>query len=154
VHSFADDDPIECRDYVREKAQLPAFKPNGGKRRHASSDEISKFFTAAVQSQRKGPSKTPVQIYDYTDETGSLLYQVLRYEPKDFRQRRPDGNGGWIWNLDGVRRVIYRLPDFLKWPDATAFICEGEKDADRVASLNYCATTVAHGKWTRQAAIA
>jgi hypothetical protein len=33
-------------------------------------------------------------------------------------------------------------------PDATAFICEGEKDADRVASLNHCATTVAHGEWT------
>src|SRR5438046_1804340 len=25
VHSFADDDPIACRDYVREKAGLPAF---------------------------------------------------------------------------------------------------------------------------------
>src|SRR5262245_37753427 len=29
-------------------------------------------------------------IYDYTDETADLLFQVVRYEPKRFRQRRPD----------------------------------------------------------------
>src|SRR6476620_10954754 len=31
--------------------------------------------------------------YDYVDEAGELLYQVVRFQPKDFRQRRPDGNG-------------------------------------------------------------
>lgn len=36
-----------------------------------------------------------------------------RYEPKQFKQRRPDGKGGWLWNLDGVRRVLYRLADVL-----------------------------------------
>jgi len=40
--------------------------------------------------------RTPVAIYDYTDEQGQLLYQCLRYDPKDFRQRRPDGNGAWL----------------------------------------------------------
>src|SRR5262245_19146141 len=35
--------------------------------------------------------------YDYQDEDGRLLYQVVRLEPKDFRVRRPDGAGGWIW---------------------------------------------------------
>ncbi len=53
----------------------------------------------------------------------------------------------WTWSV-GERRVLYRLPELLKYPDATAFICEGEKDADRVASLGHCATTVAGGKWT------
>ena len=52
-----------------------------------------------------------VKTYDYKDESGQLLYQVVRYEPKDFRQRRPDGQGGWIWNLQGVRRVLYRLQE-------------------------------------------
>src|SRR5262245_31781993 len=32
--------------------------------------------------------------YDYIDEAGQLLFQVCRYEPKDFRQRKPDGHGG------------------------------------------------------------
>ena len=148
VNSFADDDPITCRDYVREKVGLPAFKPNG--RDHQVSDDfITRAVMAAAMAQGRGdkPKGKIVATYDYTDADGKLLYQVLRLEPKDFRQRRPDGNGKWIWKLDD-RRVPYRLPELLKYPDATIFICEGEKDADRVAALELCATTVATGKWT------
>ena len=76
-----------------------------------------------------------------------MLYQVVRLEPKSFRHRKPDGKGGWIWQ-GSERRVPYRWPELLKYPDATIFICEGEKDADRVASLEHCATTVASGEWT------
>ena len=35
-----------------------------------------------------------VAIYDYVDEAGKLLYQVARFTPKGFAQRRPDGKGG------------------------------------------------------------
>ena len=49
-----------------------------------------------------------VASYDYRDESGELLYQVVRFEPKGFRQRRPKGQA-WEWKLDGVRRVLYRL---------------------------------------------
>jgi putative DNA primase/helicase len=86
--------------------------------------------------------------YDYTDEGGGVLYQVVRHDPKDFRQRRPDGSGGWIWSLGEARRVLYRLPELLQYPNGTVFVTEGEKDADRVKSLGHCATTVASGKWT------
>jgi len=58
--------------------------------------------------------KRIIATYDYKDESGKLLYQAVRYEPKDFRQRRPDGKGGWIWNLEGVRRVLYRLEELLR----------------------------------------
>jgi putative DNA primase/helicase len=51
-----------------------------------------------------------VKTYDYCDENGELLYQVCRFEPKDFRPRRPDGK----FTLEGVRRVLYRLPELLK----------------------------------------
>ncbi len=44
-------------------------------------------------------TRQPIAEYPYTDETGNLLFEVCRFEPKDFRQRRPDGRGGWIWNL-------------------------------------------------------
>jgi hypothetical protein len=52
--------------------------------------------------------------YDYTDELGNFVFQVVRFEPKAFRQRRPDGNGGWIWNVQGVDRVLYRLGELIE----------------------------------------
>lgn len=93
-----------------------------------------------------------VDISDYPDENGELLFQVVRYEPKDFRQRRPDDKGGYIWNIDGVRRVPYRLPEVLARPEgAPVFIVEGEKDVDRLRSLGLVATCnpmgCGEGKW-------
>lgn len=88
--------------------------------------------------------------YNYTDERGELLYQAVRFMPKDFRARRPDGKGDWIWNVEGARRVLYRLPQLLAADrQATVFIVEGEKDADRLASLGCVATTnvFGAGKW-------
>jgi putative DNA primase/helicase len=103
----------------------------------------------AAGIQRRG-SREVVATYDYRDEQGVLLYQVLRYEPKGFIQRRQDGAGGWDYNLKGVRRVPYRLAQLLVADTReTIFIVEGEKDADRLASLGLVATTNAGGagKW-------
>lgn len=73
-----------------------------------------------------------VNVYDYCDAAGNLLYQVVRYFPKDFRNRAPDGAGGWIWSTKGIDRVPYRLRDLLACePGAPVWICEGEKDAER-----------------------
>src|SRR5215831_4143177 len=47
-----------------------------------------------------------VKTYDYRDETGELLFQVVRFDPKGFRQRRPDGRGGWIWNLGDAFLIL------------------------------------------------
>ena len=57
--------------------------------------------------------------------------------------RRPDGRGGYIWNLDGVRLVPYRLPELI---DAVAsgrvvFVVGGEKDADNLKAIGIPATT-------------
>jgi putative DNA primase/helicase len=148
VNSFAKDNEIECRDYVRAKVGLPAFKSNGLHKR-ASIDAIAKALSAATVAAREKPHGQIVATYDYTDENGTLLYQVLRYEPKDFDARRPDGKSSWIRDA-GERRVLYRVQELQTYPDATVFVCEGEKDADRVASLGHCATTVAFGKWTSE----
>jgi hypothetical protein len=92
--------------------------------------------------------------YDYRDQSGHLLFQTVRYVPKDFRQRRPDGKGGWAWNLDGVPRVLYRLPELLVAPpEQPAFIVVGEKDVDRLCGLGLVATCspmgAGKGKWRR-----
>jgi len=87
--------------------------------------------------------------YDYTDEKGFLLYQVVRMAPKGFRQRQRDSQGAWVWNLTDVRRVLYRLPELCGEQHRRVFIVEGEKDADRLRSLGFLATTNAGGagKW-------
>jgi hypothetical protein len=88
-------------------------------------------------------ARTPLAVYDYHDAAGTLVYQVVRFPPKDFRQRRPDGAGGWIWSLKGVPRVLYRLPQ-LQGRDAV-WIVEGEKDADALWRHGLAATTKAGG---------
>jgi hypothetical protein len=99
-------------------------------------------------------SHEPAAVYDYRDEDGTLLYQVLRYDPKAFRQRRPDGRGGWLWSLEGVRRVPYRLQELIKAKPQgmRMFIVEGEKDADRLVQLGEAATTNSGGagKWREE----
>ncbi len=89
---------------------------------------------------------TPITTYDYTDESGKLLYQVCRYIPKAFKQRRPDKDG-WIWNLKDIRRVLYHLPEVLKAKQV--FLVEGEKDSDRLTNIGLTATTCpgGAGKW-------
>jgi len=93
------------------------------------------------EGERPGPGMI-AKTYDYRDERGMVLFQVVRKQPKGFFQRRPDGHGGWIDNVKGVRRVLYRLPELVAAdPVTTVFIVEGEKDADRLAGLGLVATT-------------
>jgi replicative DNA helicase len=77
-------------------------------------------------------------IYDYTDESGRLLYQVLRYFGKEFKQRRPDGRGGWVWGLGDTQRVPYRLPRLSS--SEFVGIVEGEKDVLTLERLDMVAT--------------
>lgn len=93
-----------------------------------------------------------VKEYSYHDADGGLVMQVTRHDPKDFRQRRPDGfdidgNIVWKWNLVGVKVVPYRLPRILESKDsgATVYVCEGEKDCDLLNSLGLIATTIPMG---------
>ena len=91
-----------------------------------------------------------VATYDYTDESGKLLFQVVRKDPKAFVQRKPDGKGGWVYRLGDTRRVLYKLPELLNAdPSEPIFIVEGEKDTTRLYDLGLVATTNpgGAGKW-------
>jgi hypothetical protein len=89
-----------------------------------------------VNGRKDSKGRVLETCYDYQDSSGGLIYQVLRYRlgsgKKDFRQRRPDGNGGWIYNLDGIDRVLYKFPEIEAKPSYHVIIVEGEKDADRL----------------------
>lgn len=150
VHSHSPADHArEVFHYVLEriKATVPGYqvKQNGIPRFNGG--DAAKLIQEVAAAQKEQRRRV-IAKFDYTDEAGALLYQCLKYQPKGFSQRRPDGTGGWINNLGDVRRVLYRLPDLIKFPGATAIICEGEKDANNVAALNLVATTVTSGKWT------
>lgn len=99
-----------------------------------------------------------IATYPYHDEHRTLLYEAVRYEPKDFRQRRPGADGGYIWNLDGVRLVPYRLPDLVAAVTAgqTVYIAEGEKDVETLRSWGLAATCnpMGAGKWSKVADVA
>jgi hypothetical protein len=111
--------------------------------------ELAKYLGIRPTTNGNGNRKI-VATYDYKDEQGKLLYQVVRYEPKDFRQRRPKAGGGWENTVKGSRLVLYCLPLLLAAAmSRMVLILEGEKDVDRAASMGIVATTNAMGagKW-------
>ena len=91
-----------------------------------------------------------IAVYDYCTPEGALAYQVVRFEPKDFRQRKPDGNGGWIWKISDLDRLPYRLPNLCG--SDYIFIVEGEKDVDNLRGIGLAATcnSGGAGKWTEE----
>lgn len=110
-------------------------------------------------SKSNGDEKSVIEkIYSYRNAKGSEVYQAIRMKPKSFRQRHrnpeysdvpgeiPVGQE-WIWSMDGVERVLYRLPEVLK--SQQVFVTEGEKDADNLADLGFCSTcnVGGAGKW-------
>ena len=107
---------------------------------------------------RRDPRRIVAE-YEYLDEMGMSLFQVVRFEPKDFRQRRKalptDDPGavknGWVWSVKGVRLVPYKLPELIETlsQDRPVYIVEGEKDVENLAKLGVPATSgpMGAGKW-------
>ena len=114
------------------------YRARNGSQSNASDARAQSRPTSAsgAGNARKSPTKAPfdwsrAQTFDYTDESGGLLYQVGRVgdgAAKQIRQRKPDGRDGWVYQLGDVSRVLYRLPDVAT--AHTVFICEGEKAAN------------------------
>lgn len=94
-------------------------------------------------------------IYDYVDENGKLLYQVIRSVDrngkKKFQQRQPKVNGDWSYKIT-QRKVLYRLPKVLQQVKSgkAVIIVEGEKDVHTLDRLNDVVATTnsgGAGKW-------
>ena len=125
--------------------------------------------TTTNDSERQSPDPTASGIqhaYQYHKADGSLLFEVTRHLPapggdKIFRQRRPnpdyqegvsDPESAWIWDLQGVKPVLYHLPDLRAAdPDEVVWIVEGEKDADTLHGHGLVATTNPNGpgRWQK-----
>jgi archaellum biogenesis ATPase FlaH len=87
----------------------------------------------------------PIATYVYKDENGVMLYEKLRYPGKRFVQRRPNGKGGWITNLEGIQQVPYCLPELMAATlldrELPVILTEGEKDCDNVRRLGFPAVS-------------
>lgn len=124
-----------------------------------STEEITKTLGLTIadlfidhQSIPKPISKKIVATYDYQDEMGNLLFQVVRFEPKDFRQRHKNSNSEWVWGTKGIRKVLYHLPEIQLAGSDTIYLVEGEKDADKLWEWGQVATTSPDGaaNWNRE----
>lgn len=114
--------------------------------------ELMPMADTLPMPRKRTNARDVVAEYDYRDEAGDLVFQAVRFEPKDFRQRRPDGKGGWVWSVKGARAIPYRLPELIAAPTHAVVIAEGEKDCDNLAGLGVLATCNAGGagKWTAE----
>ncbi len=118
--------------------------------------ELKDLYPSSPKKSKSTCGKI-VAIYDYVDAEGVLSYQVVRTEPKGFRQRRPDPEkpGEWIWDLRGVKPLLYHLPEVISRARAgrPLVIVEGEKDVDTLRSIGISATcnSGGAGKFPRQA---
>ena len=106
----------------------------------------SQFFIP----KEKTPPKKPVATYRYEDKDGDHVMDVVRFEPKGFSQRGPNGEK----TLGGITRVPFRLPQLLTGikEGREILILEGEKDCDNAEKLGLVATTFAGGagKWREE----
>jgi hypothetical protein len=88
------------------------------------SEEVPALSTTAADRSAAEPFRggTPVATYVYRSAIGEEVFRVLRYEPKTFRQQKKVGNR-WDWGMDGVERVLYRLPEILQETGKPVWIC-------------------------------
>ena len=118
---------------------------------HALGLTMQDLFLAS--SARRNGTERIVHLYDYYDAQGTLVHQTVRFEPKKFRQRRPDPvvTGHFLWNLKTIETVLYHLPDVLRAvaTQELIYLVEGEKDADALQDKGYVATCNPMGakKW-------
>lgn len=135
LDDFADVGAVYCNQCFNEKNGdgIAALQWLRGIDFKTAVKMLSDFLGVAIKQPKKTSKSKLVQTYNYVDAAGKLRYQVCRFVPKDFRQRRPKSDGGWSWSLKGVERVPYHLDRIVK-ADKTQpiFIVEGERDANRL----------------------
>jgi putative DNA primase/helicase len=101
--------------------------------------------------------------WPYVDANGVKLFESVRFEwplqPGELKPKKKHGqrrmvNNEWVWNLDGVPKPLYRLPDVIEAVAMGRTVCvvEGEKAADAMVEAGFCATTnpLGAGKWTEE----
>jgi putative DNA primase/helicase len=174
VHSFAGDDPIKCRDYIRQKIGVDPWKPkgksNGSSARQQQSSQQNQQQGSSHSHQNRQQSSSSQQRgqqinYEYRLQDGTPYLLVIRKvkiikgkKTKCFPQMHWDAtllkNGkpkGWVIGAPKGPKIPYRLPELVAHDNTQlVFVCEGEKDVETLASHGFTATTNSEGagNWT------
>jgi Protein of unknown function (DUF3987) len=146
-----------ARDFCREVLHADPWQPSAASSERSRPDHLHVVADEPSDNETKAPPpwQRPIAAeFDYADEHGEVLYQSVKFadglEPR-FIQRHPDAQGGWKWGIDGIRRILYRLPELVAAvaDKQTIYIPEGEKDVENLRSLGLVATTNPMGarKW-------
>ena len=119
VFSHAGDDVNECRDFVRAKLGLPPWAPNcKGNGQTSPETEMAQAVARLRKAKptpwhHRSPAARHRRLIPMSSADGQLLFEVERLEPKAFRQRRPLPGGRYAYDLNGVKPILYRLPELL-----------------------------------------
>jgi 5S rRNA maturation endonuclease (ribonuclease M5) len=122
--------------------------------------EVGDLFPQDTEKPKKSKLDL-VETYKYFYADNTLALEVLRFVDdrgkKTFRQRKPDGAGGYNWSTSDIEKPLYRLPQVLQAikDGRPIYVVEGEKDVHALETLGKTATTNAGGaggegqkKWT------
>lgn len=143
---------INRGDLVSENAKQRFLEQNGSNTNDylptpKENNKVSQNLIVKSGNTNKKASSNRVidKIYEYKDEKGNLIFQYLRYTPKEFmgRQPNPNNKGAWINNIQGCKRYLYKLPELINAVNEgkPIYIVEGEKDVDNIMNLGLTATT-------------
>jgi len=139
------------------KAASTRRKPEG--RISEDHDRPAADAARASSGNARGGRRSIVATYQYERQDGGLAYEVVRFDPKGFAQRRKprlddppeDIKQGWVWNLEGIGHSLYRLPKVIedlkqeRQDQLTWFLPEGEKDVHTLEAWDMAATTNSGG---------
>jgi hypothetical protein len=148
-HGYMTASTILCAREEHANGKAP-FVISSGLYKHSAKGACPCGVEHSPSEKKKG---TLDRVYSYVDLDGSVLHETVRFrDPKGFAQRRPNGKGGFVWSLKGVKTILYRRPELVAAdPALTVLIAEGEKSVDKLSLLGQIATCspMGAGKWRR-----
>ena len=129
----------QCPAHDDKTASLSLTEKNGKVLFHCHAGCSFQAVTDALGIKKPDGKTKPVisKIYDYRNSDGSLNFQVCRYVPKTFKQRKNENE----WNMKDVQKALYKLPELTAANKTKLiFLCEGEKDVDTLFDNGFLAT--------------
>ena len=111
-------------------------------------DHLGRYFDLTPKMPVKDGRKI-VKVYQYKDLEGNVCHETVRWDPKDFSQRRPDPDNEdkFIWSIKGVDTILYNL---AAWHEKKGIcVVGGEKDVENLTVIGIPATTnpMGEGNW-------